>query len=348
MIRSLYKQICLVLICLGFGSITDITLAQNNAAVIQGNVSTTVNENLPSSTTGASVDSLRLSRPGDGLNGEANSNGLNGETDSSGLRLTPPITGNLSQSTLKANDKILQVEVSKQELKMLGEHDVTLLIDKSGSMDTNDCPPPNKASKMSKYLSIPLMLTIGTNPFLITRWHWCQIQTMHFADLAQNYLDNGMTVVLFSSNFKVFDNVHFNDIETIFKVNHPGGGTNTTAALVSVIRHYFDARLTNSNVKPLVIAIITDGVPDNPYSLKRAIIEATYHMRNPNEISIAILQIGGSFFGYNFLKELDYGLVAQGAKYDIVSVKTFGLLEKIGLARGFVDAIEDNQKANQP
>ncbi len=322
--KPFLHQLKLLLLTLSITAIFSLSCsAKNNETVIQGNVSTTVTQPINGSAD-SNDDSLRLSRPNN-LNAEDNASNLNTNSNNSG---------------------VLKIEVSKQELRMLGQHDVTLLIDKSGSMDTRDCPSPSKSGKFAQYLNIPLMLTIGTNPFEITRWHWCQIQTMHFADISKNYLDNGMTVVLFSSTYKVFQNVHFNDIETIFQVNKPSGGTNTTAALVSVIRHYFESRQNNPDTKPIVIAIITDGVPDNPITLKEAIIEATFRMRNPNEISIAFLQIGGSFFGYNYLKELDFGLMAQGAKYDIVSVKTFGELTKIGLARGFIDAIEDNQKAN--
>lgn len=317
--------------------------ADTPQSVIQGSVSATEKApvNGDATTNDAASDAA--------LTGSASTNGSN----STSFRLNRPLNNSISTDSVNTQasnvqSNVIQMEISKQELHMLGLHDVTLLIDKSGSMATTDCPSP-KSNKWGKYLNLPLMMTIGTTPFLISRWRWCQLQTMRLADISNNYLEHGMTVVVFSSSFKVYKQVRFTDIASIFQANHPSGGTNTTDALVSQIRDYFERRLKfGSRVKPLIIAIITDGVPDNPFSLKRAIIEATWRMNNPNEISIAFLQIGGSFFGYHYLQELEYGLLEQGAKFDIVSVKTFSQLVREGLSRGLMDAIEENEKNNQP
>ena len=98
--------------------------------------------------------------------------------------------------------------------------------------------------------------------------------------------------------------------------------------------------MMNGHVKPLAIAIVTDGMPTNPMSLKRLIIETTHNMLNPHEIRITFLQIGTEREGFEQLNELDNYLVSEGARFDIVATKPFPEVVRAGLARSLVDAIE--------
>jgi hypothetical protein len=111
------------------------------------------------------------------------------------------------------------------------------------------------------------------------------------------------------------------------------------------LNEYFARRNdTGGHCKPLAIAIITDGMPDNPRSLRDLIVEATHAMRNPHEITITFLQIGTEREGYELLHDLDQNLLHEGAKYDIVSSKPFPDVVRDGLARSLVDAISSNGK----
>ena len=62
-------------------------------------------------------------------------------------------------------------------------------------------------------------------------------------------------------------------------------------------------------------------------------------MQSPSEVSIVFLQIGNAFNGKHFLTDMDAHLVEKGAKFDIVSVRTFDSLAKLGLAQNLANAI---------
>jgi len=212
------------------------------------------------------------------------------------------------------------------ELSQLGKHDVVLIIDKSRSMLINDCFPA-LTDNIARQFYTPM-----------SRWQWCREQTLQLAKNTKIVLPNGLTVVLFAKTFVTYNNADIGSVEAIFANNKPDGGTDTAAALSSQIEAYL-VRKSNSgeHIKPLLIAIITDGCPDDRALLCHVIVQATQSMNQAGEISITFLQVGNDQRALYLLKQLKNGLLDQNAKFNIVNVIPFPELNKIGLQQALVD-----------
>jgi uncharacterized protein YegL len=126
-------------------------------------------------------------------------------------------------------------------------------------------------------------------------------------------------------------------VEKIFQSQKPEGNTNLLEPLAIQLAHYIAN--PGPSRRPLVIAIITDGRPAKEQEIEDAIVNTTKHMQNQSEVSIVFLQIGNAFNGKHFLNEMDEHLVEHGAKFDIVSVRTFDSLARLGLAQNLANAI---------
>jgi hypothetical protein len=226
-------------------------------------------------------------------------------------------------------------QLGPRELNILSSRDVIILIDKSGSMEEKDCPPPRQAlGFLSRWTGI-------AEP--ISRWDWCESELLNLTNSAGSALRQGLRVVMFASDQQVFDRVSLGTVPQIFRRNSPGGSTNAGPALKSQLDWYFGNKTMRANrVRPIAIAVITDGLPNNTRALKKAIVEATRSMERPDEIAITFLQIGGDRKGIELVHELDDNMLAEGAQFDIVDSKDFGELLRIGLGRALTDAIMES------
>lgn len=194
---------------------------------------------------------------------------------------------------------------------LFGKHDVAVIIDKSGSMAEEDCPNG------------------------VSRWQWCREQTADVAAAASEYGNmNGLTITLFSDDFSTYRHAYLKEVGDIFRAHEPSGATFTGRALRNQLEEYF-----RCPTKPLVIAVITDGVPSDPAAVRDAIITATKLMRSPDEVKITILQIGDDPRGSHFASMLDNALVSQGARFDIVQTKPFSQLRQMGVVGALVDVV---------
>ena len=242
---------------------------------------------------------------------------------------TEPLKGGASGTTLKGG-------LTQAQLQKLANHDLVLIIDQSGSMHTPDCPISG-AGRIGGTVMSMLLGSVAC----VSRWQWCKEQTLHLAEQTRYVSAKGLSVVLFSSNFRVFPHVTLDQIPTIFRQAAPEGGTNLTDPLRATINDYFARRtITHGNVKPLGIAIITDGRPNSEEDVRQVIVQATQFMRDPQEISITIFLIGNSAFnGQSFVEDLERNLTRRGAKYSIVHGVSFWNLMKVGLPRALADAL---------
>jgi hypothetical protein len=165
---------------------------------------------------------------------------------------------------------------------------------------------------------------------------------MELTRQTSSVLPQGLSVVLFSSSSHVFPHISINEIPQIFQAYSPGGFTNEAGAVRRTLDDYFQRRqIGHGRIKPLLIAVITDGLPTDPDSLRHVIIDATNEMRQPDEIRMTFLQVGTDPKGAYFVKELDHKLMRESAKYEIVSSKTFAELLRTGLTRALVDCIAE-------
>lgn len=294
---------------------------------------------------GRTQESLRLQRP---LAGQAEATEpIPADTPTPGnfqVRLAVPDKASDGQDTTKlqanvSEDDAYETGLTQVELARLAAHDIVLLVDKSGSMSTADCPGKGSGSGAAKVASVVGPLLVGASPFSASRWSWCHSQTERMAKLTENVLPQGFSVVVFDSRFEVFPHVTVDGLADIFRKNRPGGGTNLAEPLDCVFRDYFNRKRTpGASVKPLLIGVITDGCPNFPRPVHDVIIRATHSISNANDITIVFFLIGGQdHTGEEFVHDITHNLLREGASFNIVKSVSFHDLKKIGLAKALAE-----------
>lgn len=198
------------------------------------------------------------------------------------------------------------------------DRDYTLILDKSGSMSTRD-----QAGGKS-------------------RWDAAQESTLALARKCEQFDPDGITVYLFSSRFKRYDDVTSSKVEQIFMENDPVGTTNLTAVLIDAVNNYFQ-RKAAGKTKPAgeTILVVTDGEPDDRRSVMETIIEATRRMERDEELALSFIQVGTDSGATKFLQALDDQLEGVGAKFDICDTITMDDMADMSLAEVLTNAVSD-------
>ncbi|MBE8969583.1 VWA domain-containing protein [Nostocales cyanobacterium LEGE 12452] len=201
---------------------------------------------------------------------------------------------------------------------MLENRDYTLIIDKSGSMATQD----QKGGR--------------------TRWIAAQESTLALASKCEQFDPDGITIYVFSGKFKRYENVTSNKVSQIFRENDPSGTTD----LASVLKHATDdylQRKAAGQTKPNgeTILVVTDGEPDDRKAVMRVIIEVSRRIERDEELAISFIQVGTDQQATRFLKVLDDELQSAGAKFDICDTITMEDMEDLSLSEVLLNAIND-------
>lgn len=241
------------------------------------------------------------------------------------------------------------IALKEPEIQKLGTYDLALVIDKSASM-TYRLNQRNAPTKLPEVVGLDRPVAPPADPGdSITRWDWCKNQAANLADQIKKVLPMGLKISLFSNSFDSYSNVDAAKVATLFDEVEPCGGTHVSKVLSHHFDEYFAQRQANGqNTKPLLVAIITDGAPEDGFRTKEAIIRATKHMTRPDEILVAILQVGNDRRAPKILNDLDQELIHQNAKYDIVEVKTFAEIKKQGLAKTLANLVTRDHVATLP
>ncbi|NER20188.1 MAG: VWA domain-containing protein [Symploca sp. SIO1C2] len=196
--------------------------------------------------------------------------------------------------------------------------DYTLIIDKSGSMSTKDQSGG------------------------ISRWEIMQESTLALARKCEEFDPDGITVYVFSSRFKRYDNVTSDKVAQIFQENEPVGRTNLSGVLKDATDDYFKRKAAGqTKLNGETILVITDGEPDNRKDVMKVIIEASLQIDRDEELAISLIQVGKDAMATRFLKALDDDLQGAGAKFDIVDTVTLDDMENMALAEVLLNAIID-------
>jgi Mg-chelatase subunit ChlD len=197
--------------------------------------------------------------------------------------------------------------------------DYTLIIDKSGSMSKADQPGG------------------------LTRWAAAAESTLALARKCEQFDPDGITVYIFSSRFRRYDNVTADKVEQIFLENDPVGRTDLATVLQDALQHYFQRKASGQmgNKKGETILVITDGEPDDRRAVIEIIIGATQRMDRDEELGISFIQVGDDPAARQFLKVLDDQLVGVGAKFDICDTVTMDEMADMSLVEVLINAIED-------
>jgi uncharacterized protein YegL len=227
---------------------------------------------------------------------------------------TKPLEGKVESTRIKSGMK-----VTIQELRRLAKREIVIIVDKSSSMMVADCP-----GKLS-------------------RWNWCAQELEDLTGRTTDVIKDGITVVVFSDDFYAYRNIKLDSVSLIFQQNYPLGTTATEKALASQLVEYISRRDANQKgVKPLLIAVITDGEPNRPRKLKEVIVDATKAMKYPEEIVISFLQVGHGWVGGKILNQLDDRLEQEGAAFDIVNYKSSDDVERAGLLGSLIAVISEH------
>ena len=198
------------------------------------------------------------------------------------------------------------------------DRDFTLIIDKSGSMSTPD--------------------QVGGR----SRWQLAQESTLALARKCEQFDADGITVYLFSSRFKRYDNVTSSKVEQIFQENDPAGTTNLAAVLQDATDRYFQRKAAGqTKAGGETILVVTDGEPDDRKAVMKVIIEASRQMDRDEELAISMIQVGSDATASRFLKVLDDELQGAGAKFDICDTVTMDDMADMTLAEVLLNAIND-------
>jgi Mg-chelatase subunit ChlD len=198
------------------------------------------------------------------------------------------------------------------------DRDYTLIIDKSGSMSTPDQPGGR------------------------SRWDAAQESTLALARKCEQFDQDGITVYLFSSRFRRYDNVTSSTVVQIFQENDPGGTTNLAGVLQDATNRYFERKAAGqTKAGGEIILVITDGEPDDRKGVMRVIIEASRRMDRDEELGISIIQVGSDATATRFLRALDDELQGAGAKFDICDTLTIDDMADMTLAEVLMNAIAD-------
>ncbi|MBE9041612.1 VWA domain-containing protein [Oscillatoriales cyanobacterium LEGE 11467] len=201
---------------------------------------------------------------------------------------------------------------------MLENRDYTLIIDKSGSMSTQD-----QAERKS-------------------RWEAVQESTFALAKKCEEFDPDGITVYVFSSRFRRYDNVTADKVTEIFQENEPVGRTDLFSVLKDALDNYF-GRKSRGEAKENgeIFLVITDGEPNDRKGVMKLLIEASRQIDKDEELGISFVQVGNDPKVTEFLKALDDRLEGAGAKFDIVDTVPLDRMKGATLSEVLLNAILD-------
>ncbi|MBY0550936.1 MAG: hypothetical protein K2W95_26900 [Candidatus Obscuribacterales bacterium] len=235
-----------------------------------------------------------------------------------GRSLMYPISGHTRENK-KQEASVVETGTLKGSAaaQPLAEFDLELLVDESKSMLRRDCPGET------------------------SRWEWCGEELSELSRQLSPYVQHGLTLTTFSSDYEIFKNATPEDVVERFDKRPSSDSTRLSMPLNNRIKSFFETRKSNS--KPLLIVVITDGVPHpqpEPDLVIDSLIAASKRVNDDKQLTIAFLQIGQeSQEGKLFVKEIDDDLVNRGASYDIVKSIPFEKLERVGLVNALVSLV---------
>lgn len=196
--------------------------------------------------------------------------------------------------------------------------DYTLIIDKSGSLNTDDDG-------------------IGK-----TRWQIAQESTIALAEKCEEIDPDGITIYLYSGRFRRYDNVTAEKIKQIYTENEPVGKSDLKSVLQDALDNYFQRKAEGkAKQNGETMLIITDGIPDEPKEIIKLIISASQKIDRDEELGISFIQVGKDKKATEYFKALDDLLEDAGAKFDIVDTISMDDMQNMSLADVLINALID-------
>lgn len=229
---------------------------------------------------------------------ETNSTTINtGSTGTSSESNAPIGTG--APATLSATAAATTALTGKAAaLAKLSAFDLLIVLDASGSMDD-----PVKAGST------------------VTRWNYMQETAVTLAKDMCSIDDDGIGVCVFSGTGITFqDGCTADTVREIFKARDPRGTTPLAEALTRTLQG------ASGSTKNKIIAILTDGVPDDQTAVANLIRNQANSQERDEQMTFVFIQVGDDAGATKYLNDLDEHLT--GAKFDIVSAYTIAEADK--------------------
>lgn len=273
-------------------------------------------------------ENTRIQKPAFNLNASKFTQGVQQDQDSN-----QPLSGSVpkfdvsafQQPPLSGSAQKQALSGSVQRLQLLANYNIELIVDESMSMRRMDCPGG------------------------LSRWNWCGMQAGQLAQQLAPFVRNGFTLTTFAGDFQVYEKSSPQHVAELFSSPMFTFGTRMSRPLANRLDNFFARHAADG--KPLLIGVITDGVPApkrEPFLVADILIEATKRMQNPKDVTIVFFQVGSrDFKGKSFLNYLDNGLMADGARFDIVRNVPMERLQQVGLAQSLVESIQDYASKNK-
>lgn len=195
-----------------------------------------------------------------------------------------------------------------KDIKALGEYDVVLILDCSGSMSGR----------------------IGAN-INTSKWTWAQNQMISMSSQMENSLKKGIALMPFTDKYQLYQPCFGSEVQNIFVQRKPEGGTNLFPPLEDALSR---AMLTK---RPMVITILTDGGFGFKQEIKDLIIAAANGSAGPYDLRINLLLLDDKPIPAD-IAALDR-LTNAGAKYDIVEISDINKLRSKGLQQSIIDSL---------
>ncbi len=196
---------------------------------------------------------------------------------------------------------------------VLVNHDLVIIVDRSGSMGTRDCPDG------------------------MTRWQWCCAQSSQLTQAAASAAST-VTLVFFNQRYDVFDKVNAQDIPNYFADYAPAGDTLLAAPLGQVLDRYFQSR-----AKPLIIIVITDGMPQDVPAVASRIKSASQKLHYAGEVTITFLLISDEISSDKWGAEIGEQAGASIQNGNIADIIPFNVLAWQGINSALFDELKKKQ-----
>ncbi|MBP7860042.1 VWA domain-containing protein [bacterium] len=195
-----------------------------------------------------------------------------------------------------------------KDIKALGEYDVVLILDCSGSMSQR----------------------IGAN-INTSKWTWAQNQMISMSSQMENSLKKGIALMPFTDKYQLYQPCFGGEVQNIFVQRKPEGGTNLFPPLEDALSR---AMLTK---RPMVITILTDGGFGFRQEIKDLIVAAANGSAGPYDLRINLLLLDDKPIPPD-IAALDR-LTDAGAQYDIVEISEINKLRQRGLQQSIIDSL---------
>lgn len=213
-------------------------------------------------------------------------------------------------------DTLKKAEIDKTRLKareaidhVLINHDLVLIIDRSGSMKS------------------------GNGILGLSKWQWCSEQSANLAKAVTN-VDSSISIIFFNDKYKVFEKVDASDIPTLFSQYRPVGDTRLALPLQETLNNYFQKR-----ERPLVILVITDGMPSDPKSIALVLNNAKQQLKYSGEVTVIVMLIGE--MNASQLNERFGQASTKTGGINILRVIPFDKLSELGFEKALADELSE-------